>query len=51
MNRSPEICQECDGRVMKNEMLRCVRLLRSVINSAPEIEIRSVMEHERNHAP
>ena len=24
MNRSPEICQESDRRVMKNEMLRSV---------------------------
>ena len=27
MNRSPEICQESDRRVMKNEMLRCVRIV------------------------
>ena len=36
---------------MKNEMLRCVRLLRSAINSAPGIEIRSVVEQERDRAP
>ena len=35
---------------MKNEMLRCVRLL-STINSAPGIEIRSVMERERDRTP
>ena len=51
MNRSPEICQESDRRVMKNEMLRCFRLLRSTINSAPGIEIRSVMERERDCTP
>ena len=51
MNRSPEICQEGDRRVMKNEMLQCVRLLRSTIKSAPGIEIRSVMEREHNCAP
>ena len=48
MNRSPEICQQSDRRVMKNEMLRCVRLLRSAINSTPGIEIRSVMELLKN---
>ena len=53
MNRSPEICQENDRRVIKNEMLQCVRLLRSAINSTPGIEIRSVMERkpEREGAP
>ena len=33
---------------MKNEMLRCVRI---ALNSAPEIEIRSVMERERDRVP
>ena len=33
------------------EVLRCVRLLRNTINSAPGIEIRSMLEHECNHAP
>ena len=51
MNHSPEICLESDRRVMKNEMLRCVRLLRSAINSAPGIEIRSAMELERDRSP
>ena len=27
MNRSPEIWQESDGSVMKNEILRCVRIV------------------------
>ena len=35
-------------RVMKIEMLRCVRLLRSAINSAPGIEIRSVIALLKN---
>ena len=47
MDHSPEICQESDRRVMKNVMLRCVRLLRSAINSTPGIEIRSVIECDR----
>ena len=51
MNRSPEICQESDRRLMKNEMLRCFRLLRSTISSTPGIEIRSVMECQRDRAP
>ena len=51
MNPSPEICQESDRRVMKNEMLRCVRLLRSAINSASGIEIRSAVECERDRTP
>ena len=48
MNHSPEICQESDRKVMKNEMLRCVtvRLLRSAINSVPGIEIKSMMVRE-----
>ena len=32
-------------------MLRCVRLLRSATNSAPGIEIRSVMERECYRGP
>ena len=44
-------CCRQDKRVMKNEMLRCVRLLRSTINSTPGIEIRSVLEHECDRAP
>ena len=41
---------EFDRRVMKNEMLPCVTGLRSTINSAPGIEMRSVMERERDGA-
>ena len=33
---------------MKNEMLQCVRLLRSAINSAPGIEIRSAITLLKN---
>ena len=40
---------------MKNEKLQCIKillgLLRSTINSAPGIEIRSVLERECDHAP
>ena len=45
MNRSPDIFQESDRRVMKNEMLGCGR---RAINSTPGIEIRSVMEPKRD---
>ena len=50
MNRSPEICQESDRRVMKVKCYIVLGLLRSAINSAPEIEIRS-MKHKRDHVP